>query len=206
MTTAKDLVAFCESKLGTAYVYGMKGTVMTEADYDSLKKLYPTYVPDSDRAKIGQVCVDCSGLISWCTGIVYSSTDLYNHAVSRNPISSVNTAPVGAILWKQGHCGVYIGDNQCIEAKGSEFGTIKTPVTGTGANTWTNWMTMSYIDYTVEPQTPTPENVYARMMKSAYPDIINSPDYWLACMKGEQIASANNIMWLISRLLEASGR
>ena len=34
------LIAFAKSKLGTPYVYGMKGTVLTQAKYNSLKKLY----------------------------------------------------------------------------------------------------------------------------------------------------------------------
>ena len=35
--TGQELVAFAKSKLGVPYVYGMKGKVMTEAIYNSLK-------------------------------------------------------------------------------------------------------------------------------------------------------------------------
>ena len=67
--TGQELVAFAKSKLGVPYVYGMKGKVMTEAIYNSLKKAYGNLVWDSDKQKIGKVCCDCSGLISWATGI-----------------------------------------------------------------------------------------------------------------------------------------
>ena len=59
-----ELVRFAESKIGTAYVYGAKGEVLTESNYNNLKRTYGDMVWDSDRNKIGQVCVDCSGLIS----------------------------------------------------------------------------------------------------------------------------------------------
>ena len=65
-----ELIKFAESKIGTAYVYGMKGKVMGAGDYNRLKKAYGDMVWDTDIKKIGKVCVDCSGLISWATGIV----------------------------------------------------------------------------------------------------------------------------------------
>ena len=67
--TGKELVAFCRSKIGTPYVYGMKGKIMTEQNYKFLKNTYGKMVWLSDRDKIGKVCVDCSGLISWACGV-----------------------------------------------------------------------------------------------------------------------------------------
>ena len=51
--TGKELVAFCRSKIGTPYVYGMKGKVMTEQNYKFLKNTYGKMVWLSDRDKIG---------------------------------------------------------------------------------------------------------------------------------------------------------
>ena len=42
--TAKGLVAFAKSKLGTAYVYGMKGEVMSLEKYNWLKATYGSAV------------------------------------------------------------------------------------------------------------------------------------------------------------------
>lgn len=37
------LVKFVESKIGTPYVYGMKGGVLTETKYEQLKAMYVTW-------------------------------------------------------------------------------------------------------------------------------------------------------------------
>lgn len=145
--TNKELVRFCESKIGVNYVYGMKGQVMTLERYNILKQLYGNLVWDSDRKKIGTVCIDCSGLISWATGVYYNTKALYSNASYKADIKTIADAPAGAILWKEGHCGVYIGNGYCIEARDSETNTVKAKVTDTQ---WTHWLKMPYIEYTAE--------------------------------------------------------
>ena len=83
--TAAELVAFAKSKLGVPYVYGMKGTVMTLAKYNELKALYGALVWDSDKNKVGKVCCDCSGLISWATGIIRNSQGYHDTALEVQP-------------------------------------------------------------------------------------------------------------------------
>ena len=107
--TGKELVAFCRSKIGTPYVYGMKGKVMTEQNYKFLKNTYGKMVWLSDRDKIGRVCVDCSGLISWACGVTLGSGQWKARATKINPISTIEKAPIGALVWMQGHIGVYTG-------------------------------------------------------------------------------------------------
>ena len=58
--TGKELVAFARSKIGTPYVYGAKGEVLTKEKYDWLKKQYGSLVWESDKKKTGKICVDCS--------------------------------------------------------------------------------------------------------------------------------------------------
>ncbi|MBQ7103956.1 MAG: C40 family peptidase, partial [Anaerotignum sp.] len=108
--TNLELVVFAKSKLGTPYVYGMKGDVLTEKQYERLKILFGDLVWDSDRKKIGQVCVDCSGLISWATGIHRNSQGYHDTAAAVFPVSLLEDAPVGAALWKKGHIGIYLGN------------------------------------------------------------------------------------------------
>ena len=103
------MVAFCRSKIGTPYVYGMKGKVMTEQNYKFLKNTYGKMVWLSDRDKIGKVCVDCSGLISWACGVTLGSGQWKARATKINPISTIEKAPIGALVWMQGHIGVYTG-------------------------------------------------------------------------------------------------
>lgn len=140
--TGKELVAFCRSKIGTAYVYGMKGKVMTEANF---QYLYNTYgnnlVPYSDHKKIGQVCVDCSGLISWACGVVLGSRQWMNRANVKKPIATLRQAPVGALVWMDGHIGVYSGMkngvHHYIAADGSKYGVREVPIS---QNRFTHWL------------------------------------------------------------------
>lgn len=145
--TGKELVAFARSKLGTAYVYGMKGDVLTKETYDRLKILFGPLVWDSDVNKIGQVCVDCSGLISWGTGIQRNSQGYHDTAETVFPISTVNQAPIGAAVWKKGHIGIYIGNGRYIAADGSAYGVRMGTVAG---SSFTHWFCLKDIDYREE--------------------------------------------------------
>ena len=139
--TGKELVAFCRSKIGTPYVYGMKGKVMTEQNYKFLKNTYGKMVWLSDRDKIGKVCVDCSGLISWACGVTLGSGQWKARATKINPISTIENAPIGALVWMQGHIGVYTGMKNgypyYIAADGSAYGVREVPLR---CNKFTHWL------------------------------------------------------------------
>ncbi len=139
--TGAELVAFARSKIGTPYVYGMKGTVMTLANYNYLKRQYGKMVWDSDVKKVGQVCVDCSGLISWACGVVLGSAQWFERANVKQPISTVKDAPLGALVWKKGHIGIYSGMKggkpMYIAADGSAYGVREVPLS---RNRFTHWL------------------------------------------------------------------
>lgn len=139
--TGKELVAFCRSKIGTPYVYGMKGKVMTEQNYKFLKNTYGKMVWLSDRDKIGKVCVDCSGLISWACGVTLGSGQWKARATKINPISTIEKAPIGALVWMQGHTGVYTGMKDghpyYVAADGSAYGVREVPLR---CNKFTHWL------------------------------------------------------------------
>ena len=150
MKTANELVKFVKTKLGTPYVYGMKGAVLTADKLKWLANQYPSYLSCSkEKGKIGKVCVDCSGLISWCTGIERGSSQLKETARKVLPISHINEAVPGCALWRNGHVGVYIGNGYCIEARGSNYGTVKTKVSD---RTFTHILWLKDIDYDSVPK------------------------------------------------------
>lgn len=153
--TNRELVLFAKGKLGTPYVYGMKGDVLTERKYEQLKILFGELVWDSDKKKIGQVCVDCSGLISWATGIHRNSQGYHDTAAAVFPISTVGQAPVGAALWCKGHIGIYLGDGKYIAADGSRYGVRIANVKG---SPFTHWFLLKDIEYK-EEEMVTKENV-----------------------------------------------
>lgn len=137
----EKLVEFCRSKLGTAYVYGAKGEVLTEEKFELLQKLYSKYVPYTDKKKVGQVCVDCSGLIGWGTNRALNSAGWRAAADEVHPIGSLGDAPIGALVWMQGHIGVYSGKKggvcHYIAADGSAYGVREVPI---NQNRFTHWL------------------------------------------------------------------
>lgn len=148
--TGQELVAFAKSKLGVPYVYGMKGKVMTEAIYNSLKKAYGNLVWDSDKQKIGKVCCDCSGLISWATGIARNSQNYHDTALEVQPIATIANAPIGAAVWRKGHIGIYIGNGEYIAEDGSAYGCRINKLRN--AN-FTHWLKLIDIDYSGQEDT-----------------------------------------------------
>ncbi|WP_312047783.1 hypothetical protein [Anaerotignum sp.] len=147
--TGQELVAFARSKLGTPYVYGMKGTVMTLANFKYLQGQYgKKCVWDSDEKKVGKVCVDCSGLISWATRVMLGSAQLFDRAIKKELISTIKQAPVGALVWMKGHVGIYTGVKNgvpyYIAADGSAYGVREVPL---NKNKFTHWLLMDYINY-----------------------------------------------------------
>ena len=139
--TGNELVAFARGKIGTPYVYGMKGKVLTQKTYDRLRILFGPLVWESDAAKIGQVCVDCSGLISWACGVMLGSGQWKARATKINPISTIEKAPIGALVWMQGHIGVYTGMKNghpyYVAADGSAYGVREVPLR---CNKFTHWL------------------------------------------------------------------
>ena len=142
-----ELVNFVKSKIGTPYVYGTKGEVLTLEKYNNLKKLYGDLVWDSDKEKIGKTCCDCSGLISWYTKNVKSSTNYKEEAKEIFPISTIENAPIGVAVWQKGHIGIYVGNKQYVAADGSKYGVR---INDISKSNFTNWFRLSEIDYIQE--------------------------------------------------------
>lgn len=143
--TAAGLIAFAKSKIGTPYVYGAKGAVMSLAKIQALRKVYGSNcVWKSDDKKAGKVCVDCSGLISWYTGIVRGSGQYKSTAVEVIPISKRSDVHIGWAVWMNGHIGIYLGNDQYIAADGSAYGVR---IANLSQNGFTHLLKLCDIDY-----------------------------------------------------------
>ena len=139
---ANELVEFARSKIGTPYIYGAKGEVLTKEKFDYLQKTYGIdYVWKSDSAKIGKVCVDCSGLISWHCNVMRGSAQWFAKATEKHPISEIDKAPVGALLYMKGHITIYSGFRDgkywSVGADGSKYGVQEVPIT---FHKFTHWL------------------------------------------------------------------
>lgn len=192
MKTSNELFKFARStceNTAIKYVYGMKGAVMTESKYNQLKSMYPSYVPDSDKNKIGFVCTDCSGLISMCTGIVRGSSSFKSTATRILAIDKINEAVPGCAVWKSGHIGVYLGYNTVAEAKSSASNLVISKLSDTK---WTHILWLCDIDYTnaVEEPKATEDNdlIYTVVKGDTLSKIAKSFDTTITA-----IAELNNI-------------
>lgn len=154
--TASGLVEFAKDKLGTPYVYGAKCQVVTMAQFNLWRKMYPNMIPASDVKKVGKFCTDCSGLISGYTGIILGSSQFKSTATKCIPISRISEAVPGCALWRSGHIGVYIGNGLCIEAKGSAYGTVQSVVAN---RTFTHILWLRDIDYSDATTVPNVDTV-----------------------------------------------
>ena len=163
--TGTGMASFTKAKKGTPYVYGAKGAdgVFTQTKLNTLARMYPNMFTTSYLNKIkakklvGKVCTDCSGLISWYTGRVLGSSQLYSQAYARLPISKWKQFAVGTVVWKSGHVGVYLGDGKVVEAKGIDYGTIISDINDTK---WKYGLTFSWIDYDIKESIPSNEISY----------------------------------------------
>ena len=157
------LVEHCEKALaeGWGYVYGTYGKVLTSdllqrklTQYPDNIKKYQGYI---EKNYMGKRVTDCVGLIKsfvWWDGndpVYTSKTDksangMFEAAGMKGPVSEFPELP-GVCVWKSGHVGVYVGDGRVIEAKGTKYGVVETPLKGFGATKWTHWFFCPYIDY-----------------------------------------------------------
>lgn len=145
------------------YVYGTYGLVLDENIVRRKEVQYPNQIKkylSTIMTYIGQRTVDCVGLFKsflwWNDGkIKYDkNTDLsangtFDAATEKGPVSQLPELP-GLGLWRDGHVGIYIGNGQVIEAKGTLYGVIQSPLTGKGANKWTHWFKYPGIEYITE--------------------------------------------------------
>ena len=135
------------------YVYGAKMQVLTKAQIKALQNTYgKKCVWDSDLNKAGQLCCDCSGLISSYTIVVRGSTNYKDTALSSVSISELNknwSKYIGWGLWMQGHIGVVSDTKGYYYAMdGSARNMVHYPMAKQG---WTKCIKLCDIDYSVQP-------------------------------------------------------
>lgn len=174
------LIKFAESKIGTPYVYGMKGSVLTTGKYEQLREIYGDLVWKSDRNKIGKVCVDCSGLISWYTGRLRGSAQYKEVATSVHPISTIANAPLGALVWRSGHIGIYVGNGEYIAADGSAYGVRRNKLSKTNFTHWFLCADIAYIQKEVKEEMVEDSKVIVNGKEIAVKRILNNGTNYIA--------------------------
>lgn len=153
------------------YVWGAQGELYNKWLAEKWKNDPSRGVPSSswnketyytkDCAKwYGHRVADCSG--SFIAAIrVYdalyadrSANNFYNQATEKGDIKSIPEIP-GIAVWKKGHIGLYIGNGEVIEFKGTNYGCVKTKLS---ERPFTNWCKIREVDYS-EPTVMTTASV-----------------------------------------------
>ena len=131
----------------------------------------------------GRWCCDCIGLIKWffwaggehggnggafgdnTRPAVYKANGfpdisanmcIQSHCDKTGPISTIPDVP-GLVVWSSGHIGVYIGNGWVIEARGFNYGVVKTKVKD---RPWAKWgklksKYLTYVDGSGKAEQPT---------------------------------------------------
>lgn len=171
MSTRKtnlSLTGYAISRLGTGYIYGTYGHILTNALLAAKIRQYPTKILKYEEFIrmnwLNKPVQDCVGLIKghyWTNDdgkLVYkldglpdvSANGMLAAAQEKGAIGSMPEIK-GLIVWKKGHVGVYIGSGEVVESHGTKSGVIKTILTKTVNETnWTNWFKCPFIDYVQE--------------------------------------------------------
>ncbi len=160
--TATGLVRYAQAQLGRPYWWGTSGQISTETLLNSLKKLYPdTYAKPmyaNAPQQLGQKVHDCMGLIEgyfWSDNVdapaKYNSnrfTDttadsLLASATDKGAISTIPEIP-GISVHMKGHVGIYEGKGNVIEARGHQYGVVRTRLKD---RPWTHWARIPQLEY-----------------------------------------------------------
>ncbi len=141
MFSGSDLVHFAKraKKEGVKYLYGGNYEILSPERLDALRAQSPSQISENRynyalNNYIGKTVTDCSGLIFGYThdGSRRTSQMLFNKADSALDIpADLSEIPIGAVLWKPGHVGIYQGDGRTIEALGFDYGIVERDVNST---------------------------------------------------------------------------
>ena len=148
MATLTDLMNHCKKVVedNWQYVYGAKGAILNRQQILDLQAQYgKELVWESDLNKAGKICCDCSGLISSLTKILRNSKGYYDSALERKNISERENNMRGWGVWKEGHIGIYDGNDGYYAMDGSKANAVHKNLK---ENNFTHIIKLCDIDYT----------------------------------------------------------
>lgn len=163
MINAKDLIYWFQYALVNlyGYIWGTCGQLWTQAKQDAAtREMTVAY----GKRWIGHYVVDCSGLFVFAFkklgASIYHGSDtiwkkycsakgkLLNGARADGQPIKPGTAVFLYDGKKRHHIGLYIGDDTCIEAKGTRYGVVTSKL-----NHWDEWGELKDVDYTNSQET-----------------------------------------------------
>ena len=153
MIKASELIELFELALDEkwGYIWGTRGQTWTQASQDkATRDMTVRY----GQKWVGRRVADCSGLFVWAFrelgGSIYhgSNTIWKKYTTSKGTLTgNMNIRPGTAVFTVgsdgvRGHIGLYIGDDVCIEAKGTAYGVVTSPL-----SRWDEWGELVGVEY-----------------------------------------------------------
>lgn len=164
MKTNLGFVEFAKQTLGCGYVYGTFGDRCTTSLLDQCAMRYPANnlaggaMRTMGNKWLGKIVTDCIGLLKFYmftdkfgdnphsgynSDYDTSANGAFNNATEKGPINTIPEIP-GICLHMNGHFGVYIGNGDVIEARGTYYGVVKTRLVD---RPWTYWFKSPWLEY-----------------------------------------------------------
>lgn len=145
--TNTGLVEHVVNLLGAPYLYGCNGKTITEELIKAKTAQYPErYTPEyiaRSRKGIGRIGYDCSAVIDTYVGVDKSANAWLEAAKEKGTIDTM-PQEVGLLVHMNGHVGVYIGNGYVVEARGVDYGVVKTKL---NERAWRYWSKNPLIVY-----------------------------------------------------------
>lgn len=167
--TNTGLVAHAQAQLGLPYIYGTYGKVLTADLVRRKAKQYPTQLYPSREEYalkhfLGKRSYDCAGLVkSYMFQETPTSPPKYSEKYDKNvgglikactetgKMSVMPEIPGLLVFRKTEHVGIYAGNGIVIEAKGFNYGVVKSKLS---AGKWDKWGKLSWISYPKKIEIP----------------------------------------------------
>lgn len=170
------LVEYVKAKIGCYYWFGTFGQMASRSLYNSKKSQYPKYYTATDftsQINNPKQVFDCSGLIKaylWTSSIDdtnpkynskqdYSATAFYNNASVKGALESGTKLKVGTLVFKgsdktKSHVGVFVGNNEVVEAKAHAYGVVLSTFSSGGWKYYAETNLITYEEQTAPIQQP----------------------------------------------------
>ena len=154
------LVEYVKKFVGSPYWYGMFGQVATEKLLSDKRAQYPGHYGNARmskyRSQLGKRVFDCIGMVKgymWTDpagNVRYNGMEDWNangtlqRCREKGVISTMPDLP-GVLVFFPDHVGIYIGNGEVIEARGFDYGVVKTRL---NQRPWRHWGKHPLIQYT----------------------------------------------------------
>lgn len=151
MRTYQEIADAAASKVGCGYIYGATGWTCSLARRQQQAAQYPEYahmILGIGAKWDGRQCFDCAQLTKYAAAEVgvklpSGATSQWRDGpwVDKGEIATMPDVP-GVLLYRESspgkmqHTGVYVGNGEAVEARGTQEGVIRSKLTAYG---WTHW-------------------------------------------------------------------